>query len=332
MQLRIEHLAAHVQQPLLPLYVLSGDEPLQLEEGLDQLRVAARAQGFTERVVQRIDSGFAWRELAALGGNLSLFGERRWFEWRLSSGKVGTEGAKALLAWANDPPPDSVTILTMPRVEKAVHTSRWWQAWERQGAVVLVWPLSLAQLPAWISARLRLQQQRANPALLAWLAERVEGNLLAAKQEIAKLGLLFPPGELDPEAVQDAVWDVARFESQQVVDALWKGELARYARLLIQFEQRGEVPTLLVWQFAEDCRAVWRLQQHPQPSAILWRELRVWGKRQELLQQAARQWSRVQLAACLRQLALIDREIKGVGQGLSVWWLLAEIARIAAGE
>ena len=323
MQLRVEHVAAHAEQALLPLYLLTGDEPLQLEEALDQLRAGARAQGFGVREILRMDSHFAWRELSQLGGNLSLFGERRLFEWRHTTGKMGVEGGKALLAWAQNPPPDSITVLVLPRVDKSTQASKWWQAWERVGAVVQVWPLSVEQLPIWIAGRLRRQQQSANPDLLVWLAQQVEGNLLAAKQEIAKLGLLFPAGELDPEAVQAAVWDVARFESQQVVDALWLNDRVRYHHLLTQLAQAGEVPTLLVWQLAEDCRALWRLQQISQPSPALWRELRVRGKRQTLLQQAARHHTQEALAAVLCQLAAIDRAIKGVGSGQNVWESLA---------
>ncbi len=208
--LRLEQLEAHLARELKPLYVIHGDEPLLALEAADAIRARARANGFSERVVLAAERGFHWGELRASGASRSLFGDKKLIELRLASGKPGADGAEAIEALCAKLPPDALTVVTLPRLDKAGQTSPWFRALERQGTVVNVYPVERGRLPEWIAARLARHKQRASAETLQFLTDCVEGNLLAAHQEIQKLALLLPAGELEFDAVREAVMNVAR--------------------------------------------------------------------------------------------------------------------------
>src|SRR5207247_1988333 len=200
--LRLEQLDAHLSRELQPLYAIHGDEPLLALEAADAIRARARASGFSER-------GFDWGELAASGASRSLFGDKKLIELRFAAGKPGADGAAAIEAFCGKLPPETLTVVTLPRLDKAGQGSSWFRALEREGIVVNVYPVERTRLPAWITTRLARQKQRATPETLQFLADCVEGNLLAAHQEIQKLALLLPAGELDFDAVREVVMSVA---------------------------------------------------------------------------------------------------------------------------
>ncbi len=230
--LRLEQLDSHLSHELQPLYAIHGDEPLLALEAADAIRARARASGFSERVVLAPERGFDWGELAASGANRSLFGDKKLIELRLAAGKPGADGAGAIEAFCGRLPPEALTLVTLPRLDKAGQASSWFRALEREGIVVNVYPVERARLPAWITARLARQKQRANPDTLQFLADCVEGNLLAAHQEIQKLALLLPPGELDFDTVRQAVMSVARYDALKLAEAMLSGERPRLARML----------------------------------------------------------------------------------------------------
>jgi DNA polymerase-3 subunit delta len=317
-QLRSDQLDAHLARALAPLYVVHGDEPLLAMEAADAIRARARAEGYAEREVHLVERGYDWGRLAASAASLSLFASRKLIELRIPSGKPGTDGAEAIAAYCAALQPDTVTLVTLPRLDRAGQNSAWFGALAGAGVVVNVFPVDRRTLPLWIGARLARQKQRAAEDALAFVADCVEGNLLAAHQEIQKLGLLYPPGDLAFEQVRDAVLDVARFEVSQLSEAMLSGDRARLARVLDGLAGEGEAPPRVLWVMSDDVRAVTRVQRglaEGRNAADLFREYRVWGEaRQRLVAAAARRMAREALDAALAQAAAVDRTIKGLAR------------------
>jgi len=316
---RADQLDTHLARGLAALYVVHGDEPLLALEAADAIRAKARAEGYSERDVHLVERGYDWSRLAASAASLSLFATRRIIELRVPSGKPGTDGAEAIGAYCARLPEDTLTLVTLPRLDRAGQNSAWFGALAAAGVVVNVFPVDRKQLPLWIGARLARQKQRASEAALAFVADCVEGNLLAAHQEIQKLSLLHPAGELSFEQVRDAVLDVARFEVSQLSEAMLAGDRVRLARVLDGLAGEGEAPPRVLWVMAEDVRAVARVQAGLATGrnvADLLREARVWGDaRQRLVGTAARRMAREALEAALAHAAAIDRTIKGLAKG-----------------
>jgi len=334
MQIRSGELEAHLARALAPLYVVHGDEPLLALEAADAVRARARAAGHTERTVLTVERGFDWSALAAAGASLSLFGDRRIVELRLPSGKPGTDGANAIAGYVGSLSSDTVTIVSLPRLDRAGQNSAWFTALAEAGMVVNVFPVDRAQLPAWIASRLARQQQKAGAETLAFLADCVEGNLLAAHQEILKLGLLFPSGPLAFDAVREAVLDVARYEVYGLTEAMLGADRPRLARMLAGLEAEGEAPPRVLWVIAEEIRALARLQSGMAAGASaqdLFRQHRIWGEpRQRLLVRAAKRFDSKATRAALAHAARVDRMAKGLARG-DVWDELLQLAlRIAA--
>jgi DNA polymerase-3 subunit delta len=318
-QVRADQLDTHLARALAPLYVVHGDEPLLAMEAADAIRAKARRDGYTEREVHLVERHYDWDRLAAAAAALSLFASRRLIELRIPSGKPGTDGAAAIAAYCAALQPDIVTLVTLPRLDRAGQNSAWFGALSAAGVVVNVFPVERRTLPLWIGARLARQKQRAAEDALAFIADCVEGNLLAAHQEIQKLGLLHPPGDLAFEQVRDAVLDVARFEVSQLSEAMLSGDRARLARVLDGLAGEGEAPPRVLWVMSDDVRAVIRVQRGlaaGRNAADLFRESRVWGEaRQRLVAAAARRMAREALDAALAQAAAVDRTIKGLAKG-----------------
>jgi len=332
--LRPEQLDGHLARELRPLYVIHGDEPLLSLEAGDAIRRKAREKGFSERVTLAAERGFNWSELAANAASMSLFGERKLIELRIPSGKPGTEGAQAIEAHCENLPPDALTVVMLPRLDRAGQSSAWFQALESRGMVVNVFPVDRARLPEWIGARLARQKQSAKPETLRFLADCVEGNLLAAHQEIQKLSLLLPPGELPFEAVREAVMNVARYDAGKLAEAMLSGDRARLSRMLAGLRGEGEAPPRVLWLLAEEIRAVCRVQDGlsaGRPLSDVCREARVWGDaRQAAVGSAAKKFPRAALLSALGHAAAVDRMVKGVVKG-DVWDELLQLGlRFAA--
>ena len=334
MQIRPAQLAAHLQNGLAPLYIVHGDEPLLAIEAGDQIRTAARAAGFDEREVLVVESGFKWDAFIASRRNLGLFGSRKLIDLRMPSGKPGVDGARALEDCAANPDGDTIILITLPRLDRAASTSAWFSAAEEAGVSIAVYPLERNELPQWIATRLARQRQRASRDTLQLLADATEGNLLAAQQEIEKLGLLLPEGELDPDAVDQAVADVARFDVFQLSEAWLAGDAARACRILASLENEGEGLPLLLWQLGEDIHglaAVLSAAASGTPIAVAVKTARVWGKRQSAMERAARRVAPSMIAGMLLRLAKLDALAKGIGTG-NAWTELADLALVLAGK
>jgi DNA polymerase-3 subunit delta len=320
--LRGDQLEAHLARQLAPLYVIHGDEPLLALEAGDALRARARKAGFTERAVLNAERGFKWAELGAAGASMSLFGERKLIELRIPTGKPGAEGGQALEAYCKSLSPEVMLVVTLPRLARRDQSSAWFGALSASGVVVEIYTVERARLGEWIATRLARQKQRAGRETLQFLADSVEGNLLAAHQEIQKLALLLPEGELSFDAVRDAVMNVARYDAGQLGEAVWSGDAARLVRMLEGLRAEGEAPPRIVWIMAEDIRAVARVQDGlatGRSLSDLCRENRVWGEpRQTLMGRAARRMTRPALLDALSHVARIERVAKGVARG-DVW-------------
>jgi DNA polymerase III subunit delta len=316
--LRAEQLEAHLAKSLASVYLIHGDEPLLALESADAIRAAARGSGCEEREVFTAERGFDWGELGHAGASQSLFGGRKIIELRIPSGKPGTQGAAAIQSYCERLGKDNVTLVSVPRLRKDEQNSRWFLALAGAGIVVDVYPVERARLPEWIGARLARQGQRASAEALGFLADRVEGNLLAAHQEVQKLGLLLPKGELSAEQVNGAVANVARYDAYACAAALLAGDAARYVRVLEGLRGEGESPVFILWALAEELRALLRVQQGLEAGRQLeqlLRENRVWGERQAPFRAAAKRLRRAALERALAHAARIDRATKGVGPG-----------------
>ena len=315
MRLDSEQLPQHLARQLAPLYTIVGDEPLLALEAGDRLRAKAREQGYDERELLIVESGFDWGSLAAAGASLSLFAQRRLIELRIPNGKPGVAGAEALERYCAALPPETITIVHLPALEWRAAQSSWYEALEASGVLIEARPVDRSRLPRWLAGRLAQQQQSAGGETLAFIAERVEGNLLAAWQEVQKLALLFPAGKLEHDAVRQAVMDVARFDIESLSVALLAGDREHFVRVLDGLEAESAGLPLVLWAVANDLRSVHalvRALERGLPMAAAVREARVFGARRTSMERAAQRWSAAQLESALLRAASIDRAIKGL--------------------
>lgn len=317
-QMDIEQLSPDL--PLKPLYVIHGEEDLLRVEALDVLRQAARQQGYLNREVYSADSAsFDWQELLHAAGSMGLFADLKLLEIHIPGGKPGKAGGDALQELAGRLPEDTAVVLMLPKLERAQMQAKWFAVLAKHGVVLEAKAVSGAALPQWIQGRLKQAGLEIEADALSLFAERVEGNLLAAKQEIDKLALLHPRGHLvnmaDAEA---AVANVARFDVFQLAGAWMSGDAARTARLLEGLEADGEEPVMLLWALAEDIRILIRLTaalKQGQSVQSVRNSLRLWGDKQTLAPMAVRRISIARLLAALQDCAKIDCMIKGAEVG-----------------
>ena len=323
MQLAAAQLPTHLQKGLRPLYVLHGDEALLVQEAADAIRAAARAQDYTERSVHIVAGAhFDWGAVLAAGSSLSLFADKQIVEVRIPSGKPGKDGSAALQQLAEAAPGNDgvLTLVLLPRLDKATRSGAWFAALDGAGVTVQIDSVERAQLPAWIAQRLAAQGQRVAPGeegqrTLAFFADRVEGNLLAAHQEISKLALLHPPGELSGAQVEAAVLNVARYDVFKLSEAVLAGQPARVQRMLDGLQAEGEAEVLVHWALAEDIRALKRVKDamsagKPLPMAL--RENRIWGPRERLFERVLPRLGDATTARLLHAAHVVDGIVKGL--------------------
>ena len=320
-------LPQRLERELAPLYVVFGEELLLALEAADRIRAAALAAGFEERKILIADAGFDWGALREAGQSLSLFASRRVVDLRIPNGKPGKNGSEALVDYCESLPEDTVTVVSLPALDRHALASRWFGALEKAGEAVHAKRVARERLPVWISQRLAQQQQNASRETVVFIAERVEGNLMAAYQEIQKLALLFPPGELSFEAVKSAVLDVARFDVFELGATVLRGDRNHFLRMLDGLRGEGAATPLVLWAVAEEARALSRVRALIDNGASLnqaMQQARVWGARQKLLPQALRRLDQQQLLVALRNAARVDRMAKGLASG-DVWDALLEL-------
>ena len=309
MKLALRTLDASLKKGLAPLYVIHGPEALAALEASDRIRDAARAAGYTEREVFTAEPGADWGKLAASASNLSLFASLKLFELRIPTGKPGVEGSKAIVAYTSKLPDDTVTLVFLPELDWQQLKSTWFEALDAAGTVIEAKPVTRDELPDWLASRLARQKQQASVETLEWLADRVEGNLLAARQEVEKLGLLLPPGEVSLDAIREAVTDVSRFERDGLLEAIHDADRAKIARIVDSLEAEGEPLPLLLWQLAEELRMMMTISAGQRPRRFMPPE------RQQALAKTARKHDAASFGRELLRAHRIDRMIKGVETG-----------------
>jgi DNA polymerase-3 subunit delta len=323
-KLATRQLEGHLRKELAPLYAIHGPEALLALEAADRVREAARKAGATEREVFFAEPGVDWNRLFAAGSNLSLFASKRLVEIRVPTGKPGTEGGKAIAAWCAKLPDDATTLVLLPELDWQQQKSAWFNALEGAGVLVEAKAITRDELPEWLSARLAKQGQRGSVEMLEWLADRVEGNLLAARQEVEKLGLLLPAGEISLEAIREAVTDVSRFERDTLIDAIHARDGARMARVVESLEAEGEPAPLLLWTLTEELRLMMALAANQRPRRFLPPD------RMAALQKTARVHGVASFHRELARAHRIDRMIKGVETG-DPWEAMVDLALGIAG-
>ncbi|QTW19348.1 DNA polymerase III subunit delta [Comamonas kerstersii] len=323
MQLALNQLAAHLQKGLRPLYTLHGDEPLQLQEAADAIRAAARAAGHSERSVYTVQGAhFDWSSVLAAGGSFSLFADKKLVEIRIPSGKPGKDGSAAIQQLAENAAQDdsTLTIITLPRLDAATKKGAWFGALDANGVTIQIDPIERAALPQWIAQRLARQNQRvasgeAGQRTLQFFADRVEGNLLAAHQEIQKLGLLQPEGELSFEVVEQAVLNVARYDVFKLSEAVLSGNLPRAMRMMDGLQAEGTAEVLVHWTLSEDIRNLKRAKDalaSGQPLPMVLRSLRIWGNKERLFERVVPRLSANAAVRLLHSAHVVDGIVKGL--------------------
>jgi DNA polymerase-3 subunit delta len=264
---------------------------------------------------------FDWGQLLAAGGNMSLFGDKKLIDLRIPTGKPGKDGSAALQQWCQNLSLDNMLLITLPEMNWQDEKAVWFTTLVNAGVAIKLMAPPLAELPGWLAGRLRRQQQSADLESLKFIAERVEGNLLAAHQEIQKLGLLYPAGQLSAAQIREAVLNVARYDIDGLREALLVGDLARIKRTLDGLMQEGEAPPLVLWAMSEEIRALATIRMGidaGKPADLMLKEAKVWGPRQMPVKKALQRMSTVALEAALKHAGQIDRLAKGIGQG-NIW-------------
>ena len=330
MRLAQNQLEPHLNQGLQPLYVMVGDEPLAQRENLDLIRAAARLQGFEERAALSVERNFNWPQIQIYGQSISLFSSRRLLEISIPSDKPGIEGGKALQALANKALPDTSVVIILPALDREVKNSAWFTALEKQAVIIELSQINASQLPKWIANRLAQQGQNTSVATLEFLANQVEGNLLAANQEVQKLGLLYPQGELSDVSVRESVLNVSRYDAFQLGEAVLVGDATRTVRILQGLKDEGEAALAVMNPLMWVLRPLVRIKQAEMRGDNIVNAMtnaRIYGDKQSQVKRAIARLSLRQLEAALQKLADIDKIAKGVLIGDA--WL--EISRLCFG-
>lgn len=308
MKIQANQLSSHLNNNLAPCYLVTGDEHLLVAEALDGIRQAARARGFTARESHVATQWFDWAALGASSSNLSLFAEQRLIELRLPTGKPGREGSKAIADLVEQLGPDLMLIVSTPKLDKSGAASKWVKALDARGVHLTIWPIGPRELPGWIAARMRAAGLQPDRGAAGLIADRVEGNLLAAGQEIEKLRLLLGEGPVSEEQVANAVADSSRYDVYKLVDAAMAGDAQRAVRILGGLRAEGLEPVIVFWALGRELRTLTSLAEAVESRGDLgaaMQRARVWRNRQALVR------------ACVSRLPASDfrRLLKGVGEG-----------------
>ncbi len=325
MRLTAEQFLERPPKSLNPLYVIYGAEPLGALEAADQLRDIAKQQGFTEREVFTAESGFDWSRLSAASSALSLFATQRMMELRIPTGKPGKEGSAAIEAYCQRLPDDTITLVTLPDMDWQGKQTKWFVALEAVATMIEAQPVERDHLARWLTTRLKRQHLSASSEALEFLADCVEGNLLAAKQEIEKLALLCPPGEVSLAVMEESVANVSRFSTANLVSAIHEGSPARIAKMLDGLKAEGEPPPLILWMLTSELRALLRM------AGVTKSGRAPFPAKAREMEKLSKKHSAGSLVRLNLQAAKIDRMIKGVN-GNDVWDALLQFACGLAGN
>ncbi len=331
MRLKFDQLHSALKK-LTAVYLVTGDEPMQQGEAADAIRLAARQAGYDSREVFSVESGFDWGDFALAAESLSLFSDKKILDLRLPTGKPGTEGAKALIEYCQRLPEHTILLITVPKLTAATLKSKWCQAIDKAGVIIQVWPLQGRDLMQWLQARAQQKGMRIETDGIRLLATRVEGNLLAAVQEIEKLYILHGESQISRQAVEDYVADSSRFDVFQLSDCVLAGKLNRALKILNALQAEGIAVAVVIWALARDVRQLiifkTALASGQSVDAVI-KQLRLWDKRKTLLPNAAARMEMKALHQALQLSAKADRQLKGRESG-DCWETLLSICQLFA--
>ena len=333
MQIKFEQLQSHLSRGLAPIYFLSGDEPLLQQEAADAIRAAARKAGYEEREIFHADNSFDWNELMQEACAMSLFSQLKILDLRIPSGKPGKAGTAALKEYCENIPQDNLLIIQCGKLDGSAKKSAWVKALDEAGVVVYLWPVERQRLPGWIDNRMRSRNITAPREAIQIIADRVEGNLLAAAQEIEKLVLLYGEGSLTVEQVNTSVADSARFDVFGLVDAALQGNVRRVERMMFGLETEGVEAILVLWALAREIRTIVQVateMQNGRPLGAALDNARVWSNRKQIVGNAVKKYPPKQWSEILQKCSDIDLTIKGQSDG-KAWHKLHELGVAMAG-
>lgn len=332
MWLKAQQLPSALEKQLAPIYFLSGDEPLQLGEAADAVRRAAKNAGYDSRELLTVDASFSWSELMQAADSMSIFSEKKVIDLRLPSGKPGTEGSKALVNYCARLPEDTLLLITAGKLEASAKKSKWVTTLEQQGVAIQVWPLAGADLMNWVQQRLQNRGLSTDKSGLRVIVGRVEGNLLAAAQEIEKLYVLYGQGQLSEQQIEIAVVDASRYDVFNLVDAALSGRSERVLKILLGLQHEGIAEPVVLWALTREIRNLIQIKQKfaaGQPKNRVFMQHQVWDKRQKLVTHALNKLNQQDLMKMLLVAAKTDRQIKGQQTG-DCWESLLEISLMLA--
>ncbi|MEH6582759.1 MAG: DNA polymerase III subunit delta [Halioglobus sp.] len=319
MQLRPEQLSRHLEQQLLPIYVVSSDDPLLQQESCDLVRKHARQQGCTDReIIDSKAAGFNWHEILNSAASMSLFSDRKLIELHLPSGKPGADGSKALCEYVELAGEDDVLLIIAGKIDKQSTKSKWFKALDKVGGILQIWPVDAKQLPRWLEQRISSAGMRIDRDALQLLCDKVEGNLLSAVQEVEKLKLLAKDGEINVDTVTDAVADNARYNLFALADNAVLGNTGASLKMLHGLRGEGAEPTVILWALTREIRTLYEIQvacSNGQSEQQALQSQRVWNNKVPQVKAALARHKLASLTALLQQAALTDGSIKGFADG-----------------
>lgn len=318
MRLKPEQITSALQKGLAPVYFISGDEPLQLGETADAIRAAARSAGYDLREVLVADAGFSWNELTESAGSLSVFSDKKIIDLRLPTGTPGADGSKALIAYCERVPEDTLLLITAAKLAGSSLKTQWFQALDKVGCVIQVWPLEGQDLLHWLQQRMQRRGLQAETEGIKILASRIEGNLLAAAQEIEKLYVLYGEGRLSNQQIFEVVADSSRFDVFKLMDSVLAARVERIIRILSGLQAEGVAVPVVLWALTREARVLIRIKQalaQGQNKAQVFKNNQIWDKRQQLVGDALNRLRDSDLNNILVLSAKADRQIKGQQQG-----------------
>ena len=331
MQLRPDQLEQALAKSLSPVYLVSGDEPLQAMEASDMIRSACRAQQYLEREVMDVDKNFDWQQFHDEASTMSLFAARRILDVRIPSGKPGREGSQAIKRYIDRPPEDTILLITSGKLDGASKKAAWFKAIDTTGVVIQCWPVGPDRLPVWVKQRFIANKMQPDKTVVDYVCQHVEGNLLAAAQEIDKLYLMLGPGKVSFDDVREAITENSRFNVFELVDNALQGERARVVRILQGLAAEGVEPIIINWALARDLRLLAQVADDPASAEFTLKRAGVWSNRISLHKACLGRHSTRSIQGLLRRCALIDRIIKGVSDG-NAWDELRGLSFQLAGQ
>ncbi|PCK08314.1 MAG: DNA polymerase III subunit delta [Alteromonadaceae bacterium] len=326
-KLNADKLAGACKKTLAPVYVITGDEPLLVQEACDTVRAAAKKQGFSERELYHTDSGFTWDTLIHSANSMSLFAQRKIIEIRVHNGKPGDAGAKIIREYCQNPSSDNLLLLILPKIDKRSQNSAWFKALDSSGVVVTVWPINAQTLPHWIQSRLQHAGLSVDPQGLDILCAKIEGNLLAAVQEIEKLKLIAKDGVIDAKTMGAAVMSSARYDVFSLADKALSGDYKSALTCLHGLRSEGTEPPIVLWALAREIRTITTIKESLESGKnfdMAAKSCGVWDSRKGLVRQALQRLNLRQLHSLVRKASHADKSIKGMADG-EVWDILLDI-------